>query len=98
MVEAATFGSDFTAVKIVVDQIIDLRTTFKHLGVPVNEKSYMVGENQLAVTNSATPYSSLNKRHSALAYQRVREIIAADNLGYIWIDGKNNPEESVSNQ
>jgi hypothetical protein len=95
-VETATFGSEFTAARIAVDQIIDMRTTLRYLGVPVNEKSFMFGDNQSVVTNSTIPHSSLNKRHNALAYHRVREMIAADILGYYWIDGKHNPADVVS--
>jgi hypothetical protein len=95
-VETATFGSEFTAARIAVDQIIDMRTTLRYLGVPVNEKSFMFGDNQSVITNSTIPHSSLNKRHNALAYHRVREMIAADVLGYYWIDGKDNPADVVS--
>ena len=48
-VETATFGSEFTDARISVDQIIDLRTTLWHLGVPVNTKSFMFGDNQSVV-------------------------------------------------
>jgi hypothetical protein len=95
-VETATFGSEFTAARIAVDQIIDLRITLRYLGVPVNTKSFMFGDNQAVVTNSSIPHSSLNKRHNALAYHRVREMIAAKVLGYYWIDGKENPADIVS--
>jgi hypothetical protein len=95
-VETATFGSEFTAARIAVDQIIDLRTTLRYLGVPVNAKSYMFGDNQSVVMNSTIPHSSLNKRHNALSYHRVREMIAAKVLGYYWIDGKDNPADIVS--
>ena len=95
-VETATFGSEFTAARISVDQIIDLRTTLRYLGVPVNTKSFMFGDNQSVVTNSSIPHSSLNKRHNALSYHRVREMIAAKVLGYYWIDGKKNPSDIVS--
>jgi hypothetical protein len=37
-VETATFGSEFTSARIAVDQIIDLRTTLRYLGGPVNER------------------------------------------------------------
>jgi hypothetical protein len=56
----------------------------------------MFGENQAIVMNSSIPHSSLNKRHNALSYHRVREMIAAKILGYYWIDGKLNPADIVS--
>jgi hypothetical protein len=36
-VQTATFGSEFVAARIAVDQIIDLRNTLRYLGVPVQE-------------------------------------------------------------
>jgi hypothetical protein len=95
-VETATFGSEFTAARIAVDQIIEFRTTLRYLGVPVSEKSYMFGDNQAVITNSSIPHSSLSKRHNALTYHHVREMIAANILGYYWIDDKNNPADIVS--
>jgi hypothetical protein len=59
-VETATFGSEFIAARIAVDQIPDLRTTLRYLGVPVITKSYMFGDNKAVETNSTIPHSSLN--------------------------------------
>jgi hypothetical protein len=95
-VETATFGSEFTAARIAVDHILDLRTTLRYLGVPINTKNCMFGNNQAMVTNSKIPHSSLNNGHNALSYHRVREMTAAKILGYYWIDGKKNPPDVVS--
>jgi hypothetical protein len=95
-VKTTTFGSEFTAAWLAVDQIIDLRTTLRYLRVPVNNKSFMFGDNQAVVTKTSIPHSSLNKRHNALAYHCVREMIAAKILGYYWIDGKKNPADIAS--
>ena len=40
-VETATYGSEFVAARTAVDQIIDIRTTLRYLGVPIRDKSYM---------------------------------------------------------
>jgi hypothetical protein len=56
----------------------------------------MFGDNQIVVTSSTIPHSSLSKRHNSLTYHRVREMIAAKILGYFWIDGKKNPADVVS--
>ena len=45
-VETATYGSEFVAARTCVEQIIDLRTTLRYLGVKVHPKSYMFGDNK----------------------------------------------------
>jgi hypothetical protein len=88
--------SEFTTVRITVDQIMDMCMTLRYLGVSVRSKSFMFGDNQAVVTNSTIPHSTLNKCHNALSYHWVREMIAAKVLGYYWINGKSNPADIVS--
>jgi hypothetical protein len=95
-VQTATFGSEFVAARIAVDQIMDMRNTLRYLGVPVKTQSYLFGDNQAVVNNSAIPHSTLSKRHNALSYHRVREAIAAGVVSFYWIDGKLNPADIVS--
>jgi hypothetical protein len=95
-VEVATYGSEFVSGRIAVDQIVDLRLTLRYLGVPVDDKSYLFGDNQSVVTSSTIPTSVLNKRHNMLSYHRVREAIAAGFLSFVHIDGKRNPADILS--
>jgi hypothetical protein len=67
-VETATNGSEFVAVRISTDQIIDLRLTLMYLGVPVMEKSHLFCDDQAVFLNSTVPHSSLKKGHNALSY------------------------------
>jgi hypothetical protein len=95
-VETATYGSEFVAAKTAVDQIIDLRTTLRYLGVPIRSKSFLFGDNRSVVDSSTLPQSPLKKRHHALAYHRVREAIAAEYIAFYWIDGPKNPSDVLS--
>ena len=95
-VETATYSSEFVAARSAVEQIIDIRTTLRYLGVPVQTKSYMFGDNQSVVTNSTLPHSQLNKRHQALAYHKVREAIASGMIGFYHINGDRNPADILS--
>jgi hypothetical protein len=63
-VEIATYGSEFDAARICVEQIIDLRNTLRFLGVPVREKSYMFGDNKSIVDSSMQLNAKLHKRHT----------------------------------
>lgn len=56
----------------------------------------MFGDNESVVKNSSIPHSTLQKRHLALSYHKVREAIASKILGYYWLDGNNNPADVVS--
>ena len=95
-VENATFGSEFTAARTAVDQIIDIRIDLRYLGVPVREQTYMFGDNESVVKNSTLPHSVLHKRHNALSYHRVREAIASGFLRFYHIRSECNPADLLS--
>lgn len=95
-VETATYGSEFVAARIATEQIVDLRTTLRYLGVPIREYSYMFGDNSSVVTSATIPHSKLSKRHMALSYHRVREAIASKMLRFYFIDGPLNPADILS--
>ena len=75
-VETATHGSEFVAAKTATEQIMNLRYTLRYLGVSINSKSYMFGDNKSIVTRATLSHSTLSKRHNILAFHRVREAIA----------------------
>ena len=95
-VETATYGSEFVAARIATDHIIEHRTMLRYLGVPINSKTYMFGDNKSVVDSSATPQSKLHKRHTALSYHRVREAIAAGIVAFIHLPGTINPADILS--
>jgi hypothetical protein len=72
-VETATYGSEFVAARICVEQIIDLRSTLRYLGVRVREKNYMFGDNTSVVDSSMGLQAKVHKRHTMLSFHRVRE-------------------------
>jgi len=95
-VETATYGSEFLAARTCVEQVIDIRTTLRYLGVPVCEKSYMFGDNQSVVRSSTVLEAKLHKRHTALSFHRVCEAIASKYLEFRFIPGAENPADILS--
>ena len=95
-VETATYGSEFVTASTAVDQIIDIRTTLRYIGVPIRDKSYMFGYNRSVDTSSTIPNSTISKRHHLASYHRVREAIAAKYISFHWKDGKSNPADILS--
>jgi hypothetical protein len=51
-VETATYGSEFMAARLSVEQIKALRDTLRYLGVPLRQTSYMFGDNKSVVDSS----------------------------------------------
>ena len=95
-VETATYGSEFVAARTCVDHAIDLRNTFRYLGVPIENSNYMFGDNKSVVDSSTTPHSGLNKRHNILSFHRVRQAIASGIIKFYHIHGEENPADILS--
>jgi hypothetical protein len=95
-VETATYGSEFCAARTCTEQIIDLRTTLRYLGVRIRERSYMFGDNETVVESSIRPHAKLHKRHTALSFHRVREAIASKFIVFYHIPGVINPADVLS--
>jgi hypothetical protein len=60
-VEMATFGSECGVAKTVTDQAISLRASLMAMGVPLEKSAWMFGDNQLVITQSTIPSSTLTK-------------------------------------
>jgi hypothetical protein len=95
-VETATYGSEFVAARICVEQIIDLRNSLRYLGVPIRSKSYMFGDNKSVVDSSMQVHAKLHKRHTMLSFHRVREAVASGMIGFYFIPGELNPADILS--
>ena len=75
--ETATYWSEFIAGRTCIEQIVDLRNTLRYLGVPINEISYVFGDNQSMIDSATFPYARLQKRHNILSFHFVRSMTAA---------------------
>lgn len=74
--ETATYGAEFVAGRTCIEQTVDLRNTFRYLGVPINDISYVFGDNESMIDSSSFPYARLRKRHNILSFHYVRSMIA----------------------
>ena len=78
------------------EQIMDLRYTLRMMGVPLDGPSWMFGDNYSVIVSSTIPHSSLNKRHTALSYHRVRECIASETIHFQHVPGRCNPSDVLT--
>ena len=81
-VECSTYGAELVAARIAVEIIIELRYKLRMLGVKVEKKSLMLGDNMSVVVNTTIPSSSLKKKHLSCAYHKVREAIAGNYVDF----------------
>jgi hypothetical protein len=95
-VETATYGSEFMVARQATEQILDIRYTLRMMGIPIDGPSWLFGDNQSVITSSTIPQSTLNKRHNALSYHRVRECIAMGIIHFMHVNGKDNPSDVLT--
>jgi hypothetical protein len=72
-VETATYGSESVAARVCLEQIIVLRNTIRYVGVPIQAKSYMFGDNKSVLDNSMQVHAKLYKCHTMLSFHRVHK-------------------------
>lgn len=87
-VESSTFGSEFIALKTGVDLIEGLRYKLRMFGVPIDGKTEVLCDNESVVKNTTAPESTLKKKHTAIAYHRCREAVAAGVIGVGFVHSK----------
>jgi hypothetical protein len=75
-VETSTFGSEFVAMKIAVELIEPLRYKLRMFGVPIEGPADVFCDNQAVVGSAQHPDHRLQKKHNAIAYNKVRESVA----------------------
>ena len=95
-VETATYGSEFVAAQTCVEQIIDLHTTLQYLGVPINPKSYMLGDNASVVNSSSVSHAKLHKRHNAHSFHCICEAVASKYVSFHFLPGASKPADVLS--
>jgi hypothetical protein len=76
-VESSTFGSEFIAMRIMVELLESMRYKLRMMGIPIDGPANVFCDNKSVVTNATVPTSTLKKKHNSIAYHRVREAVAA---------------------
>jgi hypothetical protein len=90
IVEAATFGSEFVALRICKELIVVLRYKLRMFGVPIDRPANVFCGNRGVVLNASLPESTLQKKHNSINYHAVREAAAAEILRVGNEDGETN--------
>jgi hypothetical protein len=91
--ETSTFGSEYITAKIAVEMVEGLRYKLRMMGIEVSGPMAMFCDNESVVKSSTRPESTLQKKHNAIAYHRVREAQAAKIVAILHIAGTANPAD-----
>ena len=75
-VESSTFGSEFVAARIAVEQIQALKYKLMMFGIPIDGITNMFCDNKSVVDSCSLPEARLAKKHNAICYHKVREAAA----------------------
>ena len=89
-VESSTFSSEFIAMKVCMEHIVALRFKLRMFGIPIDGPAKVLSDNMSMVNNCSRLESTLNKKHSSIAYHAVRMAAAAGVIKTAWIDTNEN--------
>lgn len=94
--ECATYSAEYSACCTCIEQIVDLRNTLCYLGVNINKKTYIFGDNESMIKSSTVPFARLHKQRNILSYHYVRSQIAAGYINLVHIPSEFNASNVLS--
>ena len=94
--ETSTFGAEFFAMKVAVQMTEALRYKLRMFGVPVNDATRVLCDNESVVKNSSLLASTLNKKHNSIAYHATRWAVAAGVILIGWVQTNFNIADSFT--
>ena len=95
-VETSSFGSEFTAMKQCTEYLRGLRYKLRMMGIPCSGPSFIYGDNQSVLSNTAVPDSTLKKKSQSIAYHFVREGCARDEWRITYVNTHLNPADLLT--
>jgi hypothetical protein len=90
MVETSPFGSEFVALRIATEQMEALRYKLRMFGVPIDGPGDVYCDNQSVVESSSLPQRTLQKKHDAICFHKVRESVVMGMIRVAKIAGTEN--------
>jgi hypothetical protein len=94
--ETSTYGSELVATRSATELILEIRYMLWSLVVALDGPALILGDNMSLVLNTTDPSSVLKKKHSAIAYHRVREAIAARIMRFAYIKSEENVSDVLT--
>ena len=84
------FGAEFVALKHGVETLRGVRYKLRMMGVPLNDPTYVYGDNMSVINNTSKPESTLKKKSNSICYHAAREAVAANECLTTHVPAKQN--------
>ena len=97
--ETSAFSAEFLTMKHCIEDIEYLRFKLQMFGIPLCEDRFLTNilcDNEGVVKNSSRVESTLNKKHSAIAYNFTRWNVAAGVCKVSWISTVENIADALT--
>ena len=100
-VETSAFSSEFIALKQCIEDIEHLRFKLRMFGIPLyqdedGDATCILCDNEGVVNNTSKVHSSLNKKHSSIAYHFARWNVAAGVCKIAWVPTTDNLADAMT--
>jgi len=92
-VEASSFGSEFNALRIAMEHVVGIRFKLRMFGLNVKDYTCIWCDNEALDNNSSVPSHALNKKHNAVSFHMVREVVASGAARVAHVSGIENPAD-----
>jgi hypothetical protein len=92
-VETSVFGAEFVAMKLGVEHSRSLRYKLRMMGVPIEEPTYVYGDNMSVIHNTQRPESTLKKKSLSICYHFLREAVAMGEILTAHVSTHENPAD-----
>ena len=95
-VATSTYGSEFAASRVSIEQIMEIRYALRMMGIPIEGPSVLFVDNKSVIDSGMNPSYRLKKNHNMLAFHCVREAVASDIVRLYHIDSVDNPSDVLT--
>jgi hypothetical protein len=93
-VETSVFGAEFVAMRAGNEACTrGIRYKLRMMGIPINDPTYIYGDNMSVIYNTQRPESTLKKKSSSICYHYMRESVAMGESLTAHIRSEDNPAD-----
>jgi hypothetical protein len=89
-IQTSTYGAEFSAMRLATEEAHTIRYMLRALRMRVEKPCHLYGDNLGVIQNATTPEATLKKKHVALSYHFVREVVATGVIAPRKVGGPDN--------